>query len=113
MTFLSSSKRVNNNHYTDDPYLLTVVTMDISNLETIDIYEYFYKIKYKPLEKDLDPMYDEMHFYRFIPKAGVNIEKTFYLVKTIPKTNEWGVRKLYIYSIQTYCDIDGAIFETR
>ena len=108
--YSSRVKQVSNAFYSDEPYFTTVVSFDVSDKESGDIFRYFYSADYVEVEKDLDPLYDVMHFYRKRPKEGDTEENAFYLLMTVPKTDDFGSRILYVYSIQAYCDSRGPVF---
>lgn len=110
MTGFKKPKQVADLHYSDSPYFLNVSIMNISDSTVEEVFSYFYGVQYKEVEQNLDPLYDEMHFYRTNPKENAEEDESLYLLKTRPQTDDWGNRILYIFCINTYCDLRGAIF---
>lgn len=97
-------------HWSDDNYFLSVSLFNVSEKSSTDLFNYFYLAGYKEVEPHLDPLYDEMHFYKTQPEADCTPDEALYLLKTAVKTDDYGYRILHIFRIQAYCDVRGALF---
>lgn len=96
--------------WSDDDYIIGLVKLPIEDRGDQDVFEIMFAASFHPVERDLLPTQDIMHFYRTTPKEGHDESEALYTVMTVPSTNEWGNRMLYIFSLQTYSDTEGALF---